>query len=82
MAGGIKPPAIRSDCRIIVVASSVADFLTKSEKTSASEGDIMFDTTLNQLRTHDGSSWSPAAIHSQLVWRSPVNWPQWLLDRP
>lgn len=67
MAGGIKPPAIRSDCRIIVVASSVANFLKKSEKTSAAEGDTYYDTTLNQLRTHDGSSWSPAGMNSAVA---------------
>ena len=64
---GIKPVSIRSDCRIIVVAATVAEFLTKSEKTSASEGDTFYDTTLNQLRTHDGSSWSPAGMNSAVA---------------
>jgi len=61
---GIKPANIRSDARIITVAATIAEFLKKSEKTTASEGDTYYDTTLNQLRTNDGSSWSPAGLNS------------------
>ena len=59
---GIKPSNIRSDARIIVVAATIASFLTKSEKASADEGDTFYDTTLNYLRTYNGSTWSPAGM--------------------
>ena len=60
----IKSKNIRSDGRFVVVASSVADYLAKVQRTALRVGDTYYDTTLLQLRTHDGSNFSPAGMNS------------------
>lgn len=45
--------------------ASATAFLSARNDSSATEGDIYYDTTLNQLRTYDGTNWSPAGISSQ-----------------
>lgn len=60
MSAGIRQKNVHSNWRLIGVFSSAANFLAAENKSSASEGDCYYDTTLNQLRTYDGSSWSPA----------------------
>jgi len=53
---------IDTDYRIIGVFSSAANFLTNRNDTAAAEGDVYYDTTLDQLRTYNGSAWSPAGM--------------------
>ena len=60
MSAGIKQRNLHGDWRLVGVFASNAAYLTGQNKTSASEGDTYYNTTLNQLRTYDGSSWSPA----------------------
>jgi hypothetical protein len=56
---------IDKDYVISGVFSSAANFLTNARNGgSAEEGDMYYDTTLNQLRTYDGSNWSAAGINS------------------
>ena len=56
----IKQRNIHDDWRLSGVFASTAAYLTSRNKSAAAEGDIYYDTTLNQLRNYDGSSWSPA----------------------
>lgn len=56
----VKYRNIHADWRVSGVYATTAAFLTGSNQTAAREGDVYYDTTLNQLRNYDGSSWSPA----------------------
>lgn len=56
----IKANNVHSSYSLPGVFSSAANYLADRQKTSATEGDMYYDTTLNQLRTYDGSSWSAA----------------------
>ena len=60
MAGSITRKHLNSNFELSGVFASAALFLTDLNKLAAEEGMLYFDTTLNQLRTFDGSSWSPA----------------------
>jgi hypothetical protein len=42
------------------VYATAAAYLTARNKSSATEGDLYYDTTLDVLRTYDGTSWSAA----------------------
>lgn len=64
MAGSIVRKMINKNYEIIGVFSSAANYLADLNKSSAEEGMTYYDTTLNQLRTYDGSSWSPAGMSS------------------
>lgn len=64
MAGSIKQKNIHKDFRLIGVYSSYSNYLAGINKSSAAEGMCYYDTTLNQLRTYDGSDWSPAGLSS------------------
>ena len=57
---GVQQRNIVDNFRLIGVHASAAAYLVALDKTTATEGMCYYDTTLNQLRTHDGSSWSAA----------------------
>lgn len=54
----VRQKNIHKDWRLSGVYSSVANYLIGRGKTSASEGDIYYDTTLNAFRAYDGSAWA------------------------
>lgn len=57
----IQQRNIVDDFRLIGVFSSAANFLAALvNEDTAAEGMCYYDTTLNQLRTYDGTSWSAA----------------------
>lgn len=60
MAGSIVRRHLNKNYELSGVFASAALFLVDINKQSAEEGMLYFDTTLDQLRTFDGSSWSPA----------------------
>ena len=60
MAGSIVRRHLNKNFELSGVFASAAAFLVFLNKQAAEEGMLYFDTTLNQLRTFDGSSWSPA----------------------
>jgi hypothetical protein len=62
MPGGIRQRNLNQDWRLYGVFASAAAYLTARNKASATEGDGYYNTTLNQLRTYDGSNWSPAGM--------------------
>jgi len=57
----IKQRNIHKDYRLYGVFASAAAFVAAKNK-DAEEGDGYYDTTINQLRTHDGTGWSPAGM--------------------
>ena len=58
----VKQRNIHTDWRLIGVFASVTAYLADRNKSSASEGDTFYNTTVNRLETYDGSSWSPAGM--------------------
>ncbi len=60
MAGSIVRRHLNKNFELVGVFSSAAAYLVFLNKQSAEEGMTYYDTTLNQLRTHDGTSFSPA----------------------
>ena len=58
---GVQQRNIVDNFRLIGVHASAAAFLVELvNETTAVEGMVYYDTTLNQLRTYDGTSWSAA----------------------
>jgi len=53
-----------SGYKLVGWASSVANYLLLENKSAAAESDTYYDTTLNQLRTYDGTNWSAAGLSS------------------
>lgn len=69
MAGSIIRKHLNKDYEIIGVYTSATAYIAAINKTADFaanptdyEGLIYYDKTLNQLRTYDGSSWSPAGM--------------------
>ncbi len=60
MSGSIVRRHLHKSFELVGVFASAAAYLAFLNKQSAEEGMTYYDTTLNQLRTHDGSSFSPA----------------------
>ena len=60
MAGSIVRRHLNKNFELVGVFASAAAYLAFLNKQSAEEGMTYYDTTLNQLRTHDGTSFSPA----------------------
>ena len=60
MSSGIRQRAIQSDYRLIGVFATAAAYLADMNKSSASEGDTYYDTTLDYQRSYNGSSWAPS----------------------
>ncbi len=60
MAGSITRKHLNKNYELVGVFASAAAFLAELNKQSAEEGMTYYDTTLNQLRTHDGTTFSPA----------------------
>lgn len=59
---GVTRKNMGTDFEIIGVAATQAAYLTLIHQTTATEGMTYYDTTLNQLRTYNGSSWNPAGL--------------------
>ena len=64
MSGSIVRRHLNKNFELSGVFASAAAFLAFLNKQSAEEGMLYFDTTLDQLRTFDGTSWSAAGINS------------------
>lgn len=64
MSGSITRKHLNKNFELPGVFASAALFLADLNITAAEEGMLYFDTTLNQLRTFDGTSWSAAGINS------------------
>uniref|UniRef100_A0A6M3XKI9 Uncharacterized protein n=1 Tax=viral metagenome TaxID=1070528 RepID=A0A6M3XKI9_9ZZZZ len=62
MGSGIKQSNLKTGYRIVGVFATAAAYLSDRNVTSASEGDIFYNTTNDRLETYDGSSWSPAGM--------------------
>ena len=60
MAGSIVRRHLNKNFELVGVFASAAAYLAFLNKQSAEEGMTYYDTTLNQLRTHDGTTFSPA----------------------
>ncbi len=60
MAGSIVRRHLNKNFELVGVFASAAAYLVFLNKQSAEEGMTYYDTTLNQLRTHDGTAFSPA----------------------
>lgn len=56
----VRQKNLDSNFRLPGVFATAAAYLAYENKDSASAGDVYYDTTENQLKTNDGSSWSPA----------------------
>lgn len=54
----VRQRNIHKDWRLVGVYASTTTYLAGRGKTTASEGDVYYDTTLNAFRAYDGSSWS------------------------
>lgn len=54
----VRQKNIHKDWRLSGVYASAAAYLTGRGKTTATEGDIYYDTALNAFRAYDGSSWA------------------------
>ena len=63
--GSTERRHINKNFELIGVFVSAAAFLAYIRASTAQEGMTYYDTTLNQLRTHDGVSWSNAGSDSQ-----------------
>jgi len=63
----IRQKNIQDNFKLVGVFASAADYLTEIGRPEAVEGDTYYDTTLDILRTHDGSAWSNAGANSQSV---------------
>ena len=64
MAGSFTRKHLNKNFELVGVFATVTAYLKEIHKSAAEEGMIYYDTTLNQLRTHDGSSWSAAGQSS------------------
>lgn len=53
-----------SGYKLVGFATSAVNYLAIEKKSAAEESDTYYDTTLNQLRTHDGTGWSPAGMNT------------------
>ncbi len=60
MSGSIVRRHLHKSFELVGVFASAAAYLAFLNKQSAEEGMTYYDTTLNQLRTHDGTTFSPA----------------------
>ncbi len=60
MSGSIVRRHLNKNFELVGVFASASAYLVFLNKQSAEEGMTYYDTTLNQLRTHDGTSFSPA----------------------
>lgn len=58
----VRQRNVHSDYRIVGVFATAAAYLADRNVSSASEGDLYYNTTLDQLQTYSGSSWSPAGM--------------------
>lgn len=59
---GIKRKNLGPNYELIGVFATPAAYLADVKLSAAVEGMAYYDTTLNYLRTYDGSSWSPAGM--------------------